>query len=120
MNLFEDLGENGYSYNNRFGSWYTHSIYRPTGLNFLAALTRNKFYELSGFDERFRNGTGFDDDEFRDRLLESGTIFNYIDNAIGVHINHEIVNNLPPTTNQDLYNITRIDKYLKNELWGRR
>lgn len=119
-NLFNNLGENGYNFNNNFGSWYTHSTHRPSGLNFFTALTRNKFYELSGFDERFRGGTGFDDDEFKIRLLESGVEFKYNDDAIGIHINHEVVNNMAPTTNQNIYNISRNNKYLKNELWGKK
>lgn len=119
-NLFTNLGENGYAFNNNFGSWYTHSIYRPSGLNFFTALTRNKFFELSGFDERFRKGTGFDDDEFKFRLIESGVEFKYNDEAIGIHLNHEIVNNMPPTTNQSVYDMSRNNRYLKNELWGRR
>jgi glycosyltransferase involved in cell wall biosynthesis len=119
-NLYNNLGENGYSFNNNFGSWYTHSIHRPSGLNFFTALTRNKYYELSGFDERFRGGTGFDDDEFKIRLLESGVEFKYNDDVVGIHINHEVVNNMPPTTNQNIFDISRTNKYVKNELWGKK
>lgn len=119
-NLFNNLGENGYTFNNNFGSWYTHSIHRPSGLNFFTAITRNKYYELSGFDERFRYGTGFDDDEFKIRLLESGVEFKYYDDAIGIHLNHEVVNNMAPTTNQNIFNWSRTKKYVKNELWGKK
>lgn len=119
-NLYKNLGENGYVFNNKYGSWYTHSEYRPSGLNFFTAITRKKFYELSGFDERFRFGTGFDDDEFKDRLIESGVVFKYIDNGLGIHIDHEVVNNMSPTTNKSLYIQTNSDKYLKNESWGKR
>ena len=117
--FMDNLGENGYSFNNRFGSWYLHSKIRPSGLNFFTILTRDKYYELSGFDERFRYGTGFDDDEFKDRLIKSGVEFIYYDDAVGVHVNHEIVNNSPPTTNKSLYEHTKINKYDKNDLWGK-
>lgn len=117
--FMDNLGENGYSFNNRFGSWYLHSNIRPSGLNFFTALTRDKYYELSGFDERFRNGTGFDDDEFRDRLLETGVEFIYYDETVAIHVNHEVVNNSAPTTNQSLYEYTKINKYVKNDIWGR-
>jgi glycosyltransferase involved in cell wall biosynthesis len=116
----KNLGENGYSFNNKFGSWYTHSQYRASGLNFFTAITRSRYYKLSGFDERFRGGTGFDDDEFRDRLIESNVEFKYLDNGLGIHVNHEVVNNMSPTTNQNLYNITRTQKYGENDLWGKR
>lgn len=116
----KNLGERGYPFNNNFGSWYTHSQYRPSGLNFFTAITRNRYYELSGFDERFRGGTGFDDDEFRDRLIEAGVQFKYLDGGLGIHINHEVVNNMSPTTNSGLYNRTRTEKYQKNDTWGKR
>lgn len=114
----QNLGEFGYPFNNKYGSWYLHSEIRPSGLNFFTTLTREKYYEISGFDERFRFGTGYDDDEFRDRLTQSGISFIYYDEALGVHVNHEIVNNNPPTTNHNLYQETKVNKYLKNNLWG--
>jgi len=115
----ENLGEFGYSFNNKYGSWYLHSEIRHSGLNFFTALTKEKYYEISGFDERFRFGTGYDDDEFRDRLIQSGISFIYYDDALGIHVNHEIVNNSPPTTNHNLYQETKVNKYLKNNLWGK-
>jgi len=117
--FYQNLGENGYDFNNRYGSWYLHSKYRASGLNFFTALTREKYYELSGFDERFRAGTGFDDDEFKDRLIQSGVNFIYYDDTVAIHVNHEIVNNAAPTTNQSLYHYTKTNKYLKNDLWGK-
>jgi glycosyltransferase involved in cell wall biosynthesis len=116
--FYENLGELGYSFNNKFGSWYTHSNYRPSGLNFFTAITREKIFQMSGFDERFRFGTGYDDDEFKERLIESGTNFIYYDNAIAIHINHEVVNNSAPTTNHGIYLMSKDDKYVKNDLWG--
>jgi glycosyltransferase involved in cell wall biosynthesis len=117
-NFFKNLGELGYSYNNKFGSWYLHSHIKPSGLNFFTAITREKYYEISGFDERFRFGTGYDDDEFKERLIADNTEFIYYDEAIGIHINHEVVNNSSPTTNYNTYLITRTNKYIKNDLWG--
>ena len=65
-------------------------------------ITRKKIFEMSGFDERFRFGTGFDDNEFKDRLVETNTKFIYYDNSIRININHEIVNNSAPTTNHKI------------------
>jgi glycosyltransferase involved in cell wall biosynthesis len=114
----KNLGELGYSFNNKLGSWYLHSIHKPSGLNFLSAISRNTYFELSGFDERFRFGTGYDDDEFKERLLENNLDFIYYDNICAIHVNHEIVNNLPPTTNYNLFIQTKKNKYLKNNSWG--
>ena len=116
--FYKNLGENGYSWNNNYGSWYTHSQYRPSGLNFFSAITRDRFYEISGFDERFRGGTGFDDDEFRDRLMKCGVKFIYIDSGMGIHINHEVVNNMQPTTNRVIYDKSKKETYKKNNIWG--
>ena len=117
--LYFNLGENGYPFNNRYGSWYLHSEIRPSGLNFFTAIKREKYYELSGFDERFRFGTGFDDNEFKDRLLESNTKFIYYDDAVAIHLNHEVVNNTSPTTNQFVYQNSLTNKYKKNDEWGK-
>lgn len=118
-NFYTNLGENGYPFNNRFGSWYLHSQIRPSGLNFFTAITREKYYNMSGFDERFRFGTGFDDDEFKNRLVESNTKFIYYDDATAIHVNHEVVNNAAPTTNQSVYQLSMINKYKKNDEWGK-
>lgn len=117
-NFYQNLGEFGYSYNNKYGSWYLHSKYRNSGLNFFTAITRKKIFEMSGFDERFRFGTGFDDNEFKDRLVETNTKFIYYDNSIGIHINHEIVNNSAPTTNHKIYLMSKQSRYTKNDVWG--
>ena len=118
-NFFINLGINGYLYNNHYGSWYLHSSIRPSGLNFMTAISKDKYYDMSGFDERFRFGTGYDDNEFKDRLLESNTNFIYYDNAIAIHINHEIVNNALPTTNYSVYLESKNNKYQKNDSWGK-
>jgi len=115
----KNLGINGYSYNNNIGSWYCHSKYRPNGLNFLSAITRENYYKLSGFDERFRFGTGFDDTEFRDRLIDNNIKFIYLDDAIAIHVNHEVVNNSLPTTNLKVYLKTKNYKYKFNDKWGK-
>lgn len=117
--FYENLGETGYSYANRFGSWYTHSEIRSSCLNFFSALTRNNYYKLSGFDERFRYGTGFDDDEFKIRILNMVDKVVWFDNAEAIHVDHEIVNNLPPTTNNKVFEETRKNKYKFNDNWGR-
>jgi glycosyltransferase involved in cell wall biosynthesis len=117
-NFHLNLGELGYAFNNKYGSWYLHSNYRPSGLNFFTAITREKYFTMSGFDERFRFGTGYDDDEFRDRLIETNTKFIYFDDALGIHVNHEVVNNSDPTTNIGVYNMSKVNKYQTNNLWG--
>tara|TARA_Y100000310_G_scaffold301781_1_gene338553 strand:+ start:6072 stop:6887 length:816 start_codon:yes stop_codon:yes gene_type:complete len=117
--FFENVGDNCPSFANCYGSWYLHSKYRPTARNFFTALTKEVFHSLSGFDERFRSGTGFDDDEFRDRILTVVDNVVYCDSAIAIHINHDPVHSGSPVTNEGLYRRTKITGYEANDDWGR-
>lgn len=117
--FYMNLGELGYPYHNRYGSWYTHSTIKPTCLNFLSAITCDNYYRLSGFDERFRFGTGYDDNEFRDRVLKMTKRVVWYDQAIAIHVDHEIVDNAPPTTNTHIWQATReSNQYQYNNTWG--
>jgi len=117
--FYENLGEKGYSFNNSYGSWYTHSKIRPSCLNFFSALTRDNYYKLSGFDERFRFGSGYDDNEFMGRVLKLVNCTVWIDDAVAIHVDHELVGSQGPTTNENLFNCTRkVDCYSHNNLWG--
>lgn len=114
MTTFNDI--NREKFNNKYGSWYLHSVFRKTHLNFFSVITRKTYNELSGFNEKYRYGTGYDDTEFLDRLKQYIENFIYYDNAYAIHVDHEIVHNLPPTTNYNLY--IKNEPYLKNDNWG--
>jgi len=113
----KNLGQNGYAFNNKYGSWYLHSRYRDTGLNFFSAISRQNYYKLCGFNEQYRNGTGYDDLEFKERSFKLVDNIVYYDNAVAIHQNHEIVHGLKPATNQRLYNQHVPYKY--NDNWGK-
>ena len=117
--LFDDLGEEGRAgFSNRFGSWYLHSQYRPSSLNFFTALKRELYFGLSGFDESYRNGTGYDDNEFLDRLRDRVDDIVYIDDACAIHVDHPpVYGKGSPISNQAIYLSRR--KYLKNDDWGK-
>lgn len=55
--------------------WYNHPC-NPRGYHFCAAMTRQTMVELNGFDERFKDGLCYDDDDLvgRVRLLGRGFI----------------------------------------------
>jgi len=105
-------------YNNNYGSWYLHSVIKPSHLNFLTALKRENYYKISGFNEIYRNGTGYDDNDFLDRLISDTDIkdFIYYDSMCAIHVDHEIVHNLLPTTNLNVYQSHA--QYGKNDSWG--
>ena len=105
-------------FNNKYGSWYLHSEYNKSNLNFFSCITRNNYYKLCGFDEKYRFGTGFDDNEFLKRIktIIPEDNFYYYNNANAIHIDHEIVHNLPPTTNINIFNGNIV--YKNNNKWG--
>lgn len=73
--------------------WYNHSIYRPAAYHFLSAITKNNMDSLNGFDERYSNGIGFDDDEFLHRIKLMGLNIKIIDEPFAVHQWHYSENN---------------------------
>lgn len=97
-------GTNGKpSFANEHGSWYLHSSYRPSNLNFLAAISREKYFKIKGFDERL-TGTGYDDDEFLFRARQESNI-KYFDDFVAIHINHPpVYGSGNPVSNIKMYN----------------
>jgi glycosyltransferase involved in cell wall biosynthesis len=49
-------------------AWYNHSIYKPVGYHFTAAIHKKNLDLLNGFDERYANGLEYDDNEFVHRV----------------------------------------------------
>jgi GT2 family glycosyltransferase len=70
--------------------WYNHSKFRPEAFHFCAAMTLEDLLDLGGFDERYANGVGFDDDEFIWRIKAKKMNINFIDDHIVLHQNHYV------------------------------
>lgn len=75
------------------GRWLAHSTvtggkdgrgYMPPGASFhhCAVLRRSLFAEARGFDERYRDGQGFDDNDFLMRLNACGATFDTLDEVV--------------------------------------
>jgi len=73
--------------------WYNHSIYRPAAYHFVAAMTKTNMDKLNGFDERYSNGIGFDDDEFLHRIKILGLDIQIHDEPFAIHQWHYSENN---------------------------
>ena len=100
--------------------WYNHSRYRPAAYHFVAAMKKKNMDILGGFDERYYNGIGFDDDEFLYRVKLLGLKIEIHDNPFAVHQWHYSENNffanadnvgLAIQRNQSLFN--NVTKNLK-------
>lgn len=48
--------------------WYNHPQYRPCAYHFLTAINRSDLDKLGGFDQRYAYGSGYDDNEFVERI----------------------------------------------------
>ena len=73
--------------------WYNHSIYRPAAYHFVSAISKKNMDILNGFDERYANGIGFDDDEFLFRIKLKGLNIKIHDNPFALHQWHYSENN---------------------------
>lgn len=73
-------------------SWYNHSLYRPKGYHFCAAITKNDLTKLGGFDEQYAMGIAYDDDEFLYRVGKLGLQLSIIDYPYVMHQWHQSVN----------------------------
>ena len=76
-------GENG---------WYNHGTHRPTGLHFCSAITMKNLKKLNGFDERYAEGSCFDDNEFLHRINMLGLKVYFKDEGVCIHQYHENFN----------------------------
>ena len=107
---------------NGMNGWYNHGLYRPNGLHFCSAITRNNLKKLNGFDERYAEGSCFDDNEFYHRVGVLGLKTKFENNSICVHQFHENFNyhkaniNALEARNHCLYNNVTLkeNKYRAN------
>ena len=69
-------------------TWYNHSHYRKVDFHFTTAITRKNLESINGFDERYKYGMEFDDNEFLDRIKRKGLEIVNIDDPFSVHQYH--------------------------------
>jgi len=74
-----------------FYRWYQHSEHRNACYHFCSAISQENFWRIGGFDERFKDGYGYDDDAFRDRVARSGIPFIVRDDLVVEHQWHRRV-----------------------------
>lgn len=82
--------------------WHIHSEYLPSLIPFCAAINKVDLEQLSGYDERFSNGIGFEDSDLDARISNLGLDICLIDNPFCMHQKHppiEYINSI----NHDLF-----------------
>lgn len=70
--------------------WYNHSQYRPGAYHFCTALMTSDLVDLGGFDSRYSNGFGYDDDDLIFRIKQKGMKIKFLDDIIAIHQNHYV------------------------------
>jgi glycosyltransferase involved in cell wall biosynthesis len=117
--FYENLGCNGYDFNNNMGSWYLHEKFRPSKLNFFTAMSKNLYYEISGFNQAFMRGTGYDDTDFLSRLEPHINNYVWFDDTCAIHVDHDLSAQIPQNSNVYLFeSLQRNQTYKKNNTWG--
>lgn len=67
-------------------SWYNHIIYRPVYYHFCSAITKKNLIDnLGGFDEKYKDGIGYDDNELLSRIDRLGLNKKMIDYPFVYH-----------------------------------
>lgn len=69
--------------------WYNHSIHRPVGYEFCAAIHISNIIKLNGYDERLAFGCGYGDNYLLHRIKLLGLNYYIIDSPFVVHQYHE-------------------------------
>jgi glycosyltransferase involved in cell wall biosynthesis len=68
--------------------WYNHPRYRAVMYHFCSAIMRSDLYDLGGFDERYADGSGYDDDELLHRIQQKRMNIEMIEYPFVVHQHH--------------------------------
>jgi len=76
--------------------WYQHGVLNNRRLHFCTALPAATYHRIGGFDERFAEGIGYDDDDFRDRIEAAGVPFVLRDDLLTVHQDHSRAHQVIP------------------------
>lgn len=76
--------------------WYQHSEHRNLCYHFCSVISQKLFNELGGFDERYANGVGYDDDDFINRVRQAGIAIVTRDDAWTIHQEHKRTHQLIP------------------------
>jgi len=79
---------------NNYVGWYNHSKFNPCAYHFCSAITRSNMNKLGGFDERYADGIGYEDNEFLDRVRRLGLKVSIEDNITVIHQWHPKVYDL--------------------------
>jgi hypothetical protein len=75
------------------GVWYNHKVYRHAGYHFCAAIYKEDIDRVGGFDEIYKNGVGYEDDDLIHRLFREEIEISCLDEKLPIvcHLYHKSV-----------------------------
>jgi GT2 family glycosyltransferase len=94
--------------------WYNHSEINPKGYHFAAAITTDNLYKLGGFDEDYKDGVAFDDNEILRRIRLLGLEVVIINSPYVIHQWHDSVYHFNALTPEEVKKRT-IELFYKNQ-----
>jgi hypothetical protein len=68
--------------------WYQHSKYSNRCLHFCSSLSAINFNKIGGFDEQYRHGIAYEDDDFLHSIMHNNIKIIQRDDLISCHIAH--------------------------------
>jgi len=83
--------------------WYNHSVIRPKAYHFCSAIKRKNLLALNGFDERYAQGRGYDDNELLYRIASGRFKIFIIDDCLVVHQWHYTRGSVPAKYDRYMY-----------------
>jgi hypothetical protein len=76
-------------FNSKMYMWYQHSKMRNCLFHFCSVMSSCNYINIGGFDERYCEGIGFDDESLLHRIRAVGVKIIPIDDLIVTHIEHD-------------------------------
>lgn len=91
-------------------TWYQHTQHNNRAFHWCSAISKLNYDKIGGFDEKFKYGIGFDDNDFRDTVLQSEIPFVFRDDIVIFHTNHESINQVTGLIGQESRRLFFINK----------
>lgn len=70
------------------GAWFSHAEYRCGCLHFCNAMSKKSWEKVGGFDEDYKDGIAYDDNDFIKRVLRAQLEIVRRDDLLTIHIDH--------------------------------
>ena len=95
-------------------AWYEHKTFNRN-LHFCTGISKENYNKIDGFDENYRFGRGYDDDDFRNAIIKHKIPIINRDDLLVLHIDH---NKEYDMKIEELTKLDVINKLYYNKKWN--